>query len=113
MKKENEELKSRRDFFKKAAKSILPILSGITIVSFPFVSKAAKSAMGWGCSGCYTTCAYTCRGSCYNGCYTTCVIGCAHTCQGVCGGCRNDCTHTCTSCYGSCLKICTYGTQFG
>lgn len=82
MKKENEELKSRRDFFKKAAKSALPILGAVVLASSPMASKAAEIARG-------------CNGSCYVGCGSNCSGGCD-------GGCKNSCyTHCNTTCKGS------------
>ena len=66
-KNKNEELQSRREFFKKAAKGALPILGAIILASNPVLAKAGETAMGckYGCStGCYTACS----GSCKNGC---------------------------------------------
>ncbi|MBR0182489.1 MAG: Cys-Xaa-Xaa-Xaa repeat radical SAM target protein [Bacteroidaceae bacterium] len=83
MEKNNkEELSSRRDFFKSAAKGILPILGGIVLVNASAVAKAAETPMG---------CSYTCSG----------------TCQGTCGGtCRNGCQSTCYhGCYSHCTKM--------
>ena len=37
----NEELQSRREFFKRAAKGALPILAGAVLLSSPVVSEAA------------------------------------------------------------------------
>ena len=50
--KKNEELQSRREFFKKAAKSALPILGAIVLAGAPLISKA-EQPMGcnYGCSG--------------------------------------------------------------
>ena len=42
----NEELYSRREFFKKAVKTALPIIATVVLVSNPVASKAAKVAMG-------------------------------------------------------------------
>jgi hypothetical protein len=53
----DEELQSRRDFFKKAAQKALPILGGIIIASTPLLSQAANHeseteyGCDWGCSG--------------------------------------------------------------
>lgn len=88
-KRMDEELQSRRDFFKKAAKGALPILGAIVLASMPNVVNAAeKTPMG--CTGtCYGTCTgscegckYTCVGSCKNGC-----TSCKETCS---GGCKNS-----------------------
>ncbi|MBE6318378.1 MAG: Cys-Xaa-Xaa-Xaa repeat radical SAM target protein [Bacteroidales bacterium] len=79
----NEELKSRRDFFKKAVKSALPILGAVVLASSPIVSKAATT-MG---------CDYTCKTSCANDCYGSCRYGCQSTCTGTCSGsCKTSCS---------------------
>ncbi len=81
--KKNEELKSRRDFFKKAAKSALPIIGAVVLASSPLVSKAA-TAMG---------CDYTCKTSCANDCYGSCRYACKSTCSGTCSGsCKTSCS---------------------
>ena len=79
--KKNEELKSRRDFFKKAAKSALPILGAVVLTNFPLASNAVETM---GCPGsCYTSCVTTCGGGCRVGC-TSCRGGCAGACKGYC-----------------------------
>ena len=45
----NEELQSRREFFKKAAKGALPILGAIVLANAPAVINAAEKAP-MGCS---------------------------------------------------------------
>lgn len=70
-----EELQSRREFFKKAAKGALPILGAIVLANAPAFANAAKEAPV-GCE--------TCVGSCY---------GCSGTCGGKCQGCSKYCTH--------------------
>ena len=79
----NEELKSRRDFFKKAVKSALPILGVVVLASSPIVSKAVTT-MG---------CDYTCKTSCANDCYGSCRYACKSTCSGTCSGsCKTSCS---------------------
>lgn len=90
----NEELQSRREFFKKAAKGALPILGAIVLANAPAAINAAEKApMGCtgtcygacygGCKGCSTTCTGTCSNGC-RGCSTTCTGGCSHyACKGV------------------------------
>ena len=39
----NEELQSRRDFFKRAAKGALPILAGAALLSSPILSETANA----------------------------------------------------------------------
>lgn len=82
-KKQNEELQSRREFFKKAAKAALPVAGAVVLSSLPNIIQAAPS----GCTGtCYGMCVgscdgckYTCYGTCKNGCE-----GCRYTCSGTC-----------------------------
>ena len=90
----NEELQSRREFFKKAAKGALPILGAIVLANAPAVKNAAEKAP-MGCSrqdGCSATCASSCQRYCTGRCDALCRDSC-----------YNDCTGTCKStCYGSC-----------
>lgn len=85
----NEELQSRRQFFKRAAKTALPILGAIVLANMPIIAKATETETG--CSGCGSSCSgsckYTCSGSCKNGCE-----GCKYTCS---GSCKNSCSGTC------------------
>lgn len=101
--KKNEELQSRREFFKKAAKSALPILGAIVLASSPVLVQAVEKAptgctgtcVGGcygGCKGCSTTCSGTCSGSCSHTCSTTC----SGTCSGGCKGCSTTCTGGCS-----------------
>ncbi len=62
--KSKEELISRRSFFKKAAKSILPVIGGIIMTSTPLRTIAA----GQSCSDCTFSCKGTCHMSCTAGC---------------------------------------------
>lgn len=94
MKKENKELQSRREFFKKAAKSALPILGAVILASSPIISKATQSEV-MGCTG-------TCYGTCKNAC-----TGCEYTCEGTCKNACTSCKYTCEgTCDGSCKGTC-------
>ena len=95
--KKNEELKSRRDFFKKAAKSVLPVLGAVVLGSSPIVAKASETAMG-----CSWDCSSSCYGSCQGGC-SGCSGGCKGNCEGNCqGSCKGSCQGSCeTTCQGS------------
>ena len=91
-KEKREELQSRREFFKKAAKGALPILGAIVLASAPVIANAAEDApMGCkycsvACSGnCDGTCKGSCRGECYKGCLTGCYAGCKYSCTRVSG----------------------------
>ena len=104
-KKKNEELQSRRDFFKKTAKSVLPILGAVVLASVPTLVKAEEEPMG---------CKYGCAGACYYNCYGcshTCTMGCADSCNYNCkGGCKGACLMTCEgSCRGTCTGSCSGG----
>lgn len=84
----NEELQSRREFFKKAAKGALPILGIAIMANVPMISNASESE--------YCTCA----GNCSGGCRGTCVTGCST-------GCNGNCSKTCQgSCYKGCSTTC-------
>ncbi len=80
-KKSSEELQSRREFFKKAAKAALPVVGAVVLANVPNLLQASESETET--SACQYGCAYTCSGSC-NG-------ACRGGCQGSCNG----------SCYGS------------
>ena len=83
-KKKHEELQSRRDFFKKAAKAALPIVGAIVLASAPSIVTAAEEDP----MGCETTCSGPCRGNCHG----QCVESCRGRCEGTCSGrCEGDC----------------------
>lgn len=92
----NEELQSRREFFKKAAKGALPILGVIVLAGAPQILKATeKKPMGCnqGCAGgCYTAC-YGCLHSCNRMCADNCNFNCIGGCK---GGCAGTCSGSCT-----------------
>ncbi len=99
--KKNDELQSRRQFFKNAAKGALPILGAIVLANVPSIMNAAsESPMGCkygcssGCSGtCSGSCSGTCRGGCRGDCQGTCKYGCNVTCKGSCSA---TCHYTCS-----------------
>lgn len=106
-KKNNEELQSRRQFFKQAAKGALPILGAIVLANAPAVINAAeKDPMG--CSR------FTCENSCYGSCNATCDTVCSENCLTLCqGGCRGECQGSCKSgCDGSCKGSCGYSSYY-
>ena len=112
-----EELQSRREFFKKAAKSLLPILGAITLTSTPGIVKAAEKTTNcnYSCSfSCSSRCSGTCSGSCYGYCGGACSYSCQNTCK---GSCQSTCSGTCSgrcsySCYGSCSGGCSRMNSF-
>ena len=103
-KNKNEELQSRREFFKRAAKGALPILAAVAIASTPTIIRATeKTPMG--CDYCVNTCSSSCLNTC-TGCYMQChsqCLGCTGTCDASCSGsCKNSCSGSCKdSCSGS------------
>lgn len=93
----NEELQSRREFFKKAAKGALPILGAIALAGAPGIVKAAEEAMDCNYS-CSYSCSNSCRGNCYGGCSGSCGGACSYSCQNTCkGSCQGRCSGGCSS----------------
>lgn len=66
--KTNDELQSRREFFKRAAKGALPIIAGAVLASNPIIAEAATSS----CAGCNNRCMNSCFNTCYNSCSGSC-----------------------------------------
>lgn len=87
-KNKKEEIQSRREFFKKAAKGTLPILGAVMLSALPLNRADAQ----WGCSSCSGGCEGcndSCYGSCRGGCGSGCAYGCTGTCHAVCASCPN------------------------
>lgn len=97
--KKNEELQSRREFFKRAAKGVLPIFAVVALADIPSLVRAEKIP---------TSCDY-CEGTCHNGCENRCsgCDGCTGGCDGTCkGGCDSSCKGSCdTTCRGGCGAV--------
>lgn len=85
-KKQNEELQSRREFFKEAAKKALPIVGIIALAVSPNITHAAEIEP-MGCTN--ANCQYSCTGDCDGLC-----TGCKGSCKG-CQGCHAECKFTC------------------
>ena len=100
---ENNNLKSRREFFKEAARKALPIIGAVALMSNPVIAKAVENE-NLGCNG---YCAQHCSSGCASTCTGRCVGTCEHSCQGTCTdacarGCAGYCNHTCSGgCRGS------------
>ena len=96
-KKRNEELQTRRDFFKKAAKGLLPVIGAVVLSHVPLLSQAAENNEEMGCQ-------FGCSGGCSGSCGRGCSYDCTNSCRGYCtGGCKGSCSSYCTgSCSGSC-----------
>lgn len=85
-----EKLQTRREFFRNAAKAVLPII-GAAALSSGIVKAADKIPMG-----CEHTCSGACRDNCHYACVDTCRGGCGGTCSGKCeGGCKFTCSGSC------------------
>lgn len=102
---ESNELQSRREFFKSAAKKSLPLLGvivGLNLLTSCedddgyYYDDNGDGESSSGCSGCSGGCRGDCRTTCYGS-------SCGSTCRTVCTkGCSDVCT---TSCKGTFLKI--------
>ena len=87
--KKQEELQSRREFFKKAGKAALPILGAIALTQIPVIGNAASKNYdcNYGCTGtCAGSCTRSCYGNCYGDCTGTCKGSCGYSCSGRCSG---------------------------
>ena len=84
-KKSSEELQSRREFFKKAAKAALPVVGAVVLSSLPVLKSEAATGCDFSCDyGCQSTCYGDCKSGCQQGCYRGCRNTCDGTCSGVC-----------------------------
>lgn len=81
----DEELQSRREFFKSAAKGALPILA-FSVLGPSFLTSCEKDkgndSGGCGKSSCRGECDSSCSGSCDEDCTDVCAYGCSGTCEG-------------------------------
>lgn len=91
MENKKDKVQSRREFFKKVAKSSLPFLGAIILANIPLVSKPSNINVESSCY-CYG-CVGTCDGGCYANCYESCRYNCLQSCK---GSCRQ-------TCYGGCF----------
>lgn len=114
---------SRREFFKKTARKVLPMVGLVIASSIPFSSSAFDTSPQYcngNCTGLCTSCTGGCKGackgcqgSCENGCQTTCGNGCGRGCQGGCQQtCKEECVYECQvgcslECSGSCGSGCS------
>ncbi|MGM9746302.1 MAG: hypothetical protein ACI30H_05030 [Paludibacteraceae bacterium] len=75
-KKENEELQSRREFFKQAAKAALPVVGAVVAANLPIIDAKAMTGCNNWCSGCTGSCTGPCTGQCASSCSGGCQGGC-------------------------------------
>lgn len=78
-----EEIQSRREFFKKAAKGALPILGAIVLANTPLISNATEM-ITTSCAGCNNRCMNSCFNTCYERCNKHCADNCSSNCRGTC-----------------------------
>jgi len=115
MENNKEENISRREFFKKSAQKLLPILGVVALGGSNILSSCMKvedevsgtpdvggGGSNTGCSG------GNCTGTCYAWCKTACVDTCGNNCTALCrSGCGGNCTGSCSSgCSTTCLTTC-------
>lgn len=95
--KTNENVQSRRQFFKRAVQGALPILGAALLSQIPFISHAQESQNEMGCKGqCRNSCSSGCAGGCAGGCGNNCKGYCRDGCERQCGGyCRQNCSSGC------------------
>ena len=78
-KPKDEEIITRRRFFKKAAGMILPMLGALVLSSVPNASNAKNSISPSNTSrtpmNCNGSCSGSCSGSCKGGCGRSCSLG--------------------------------------
>ena len=81
--KKHDELQSRREFFKKAAKGVLPILAlsvfGTSLLSSCEKDDEEDGGSNSGNSGC-SGCGNSCSGGCDDSCVSSCEVNCAYNC---------------------------------
>lgn len=110
----NEELQSRREFFKKAAKAALPVVGAVVLSSLPIVKSEAQSGgQMWTRSYCNPMLGDACLSQCGNGCSGSCQGDCKGNCKGDCtGGNSNGGSNNSSGCYnGSCQSSCSGGCK--
>jgi len=73
-KQKNEEILSRREFFKKAAKTALPIFGAIVAGSILSSCEPLEGSVS--CGDCTATCDGGCSGDCWRACHDECASSC-------------------------------------
>lgn len=81
MKNKNQEnLQSRREFFKNAAKVALPVIGAVALASLPIIK--TEAATGCSSTSCTGGCIGSCKGSCSGWCKGQCKENCYVSCEG-------------------------------
>ena len=78
-KNKNEELQSRREFFKKTAQNVLPFL-GVVALS-PLLTSCDPDDDDDGPRGCGNSCSGSCEGDCAGDCDDNCTADCWNGCD--------------------------------
>ena len=100
-KENNEKNYSRREFFKKAAKTTLPMIAVIALGVNPVKLKAITP------NDCENSCENTCSKECSNSCTESCTNCCKGQCRACSGSCSDCCLGACAcGCQGSCSGTC-------
>ena len=76
----NEELQSRREFFKNAAKAALPVVAAAVLANVPTMKTEASEAGQ--CNNWCTSCTGSCTGACTGACARSCSGSCSGGCKG-------------------------------
>lgn len=95
MKKDNNDIISRRKFFKKAAGVVIPAIALTALpnlLSSCEIDEEELPKTNTGCSAC--------KGTCGTSCATSCSDKCSYS------GCKSQCTTTCS---GTCVSSCSVG----
>ncbi len=98
---DSKKIQTRREFFKKAARGMLPIFGAIVLSGTP-VASYTKESHPMGCKN------DACRGGCENYCARGCDRACEDNCSGTCEGCQGNCYGDCV---GNCKETCQGGCQ--
>ncbi len=110
--KDKDELISRRLFFKKAAKTAIPLLAGVSVMPY-FIScgkdLSIEDAILQRETGCSSYCTSSCSGSSTSSGCASCSTGCISSCG---SGCNNGCGSACSnSCSSGCGDSCSNGAN--
>lgn len=116
--KDKEEIIGRRLFFKKAAKTAIPLLAGMAVMP-NLISCSKDMSIEDAILQGETGCSYSCSNSCSSSCGTACTNSSSSGGCSSCGnGCSNGCGSTCSSdcgsaCSSGCGSACSNNCQSG
>lgn len=110
--KDKEEIIGRRLFFKKAAKTAIPLLAGVTIIP-NIISCGKDMSIEDAILQSETGCSYNCANSCSSSCGTVCSNSSSGSGCSLCGnGCNNGCGSACSNnCSSGCGDSCSNGSN--